>query len=78
MFNDKLSRADMEGLVRSLGNAKFPFQCAHGRPSMVPLGDLGDDIARRRELYGYEESGFTEKWRQWREDVEKKEQQNEQ
>lgn len=41
MFNDVLSKRDCEDLVEALANCKFPFLCAHGRPSMVPLLDLG-------------------------------------
>lgn len=42
MFNDKLSKDDCVQLVRRLACCAFPFQCAHGRPSMVPLVDLGN------------------------------------
>ncbi|MCJ1308398.1 DNA mismatch repair protein [Agyrium rufum] len=41
MFNDELSRAECLTLLRKLAKCHFPFQCAHGRPSMVPLLDLG-------------------------------------
>jgi len=37
MFNDVLSREECEGLVRRLATCAFPFQCAHGRPSIAPL-----------------------------------------
>ncbi|KAK1727742.1 hypothetical protein CaCOL14_001495 [Colletotrichum acutatum] len=40
MFNDILSRDECEVLVRRLSRCSFPFQCAHGRPSMVPLVDM--------------------------------------
>ena len=40
MFNDILTRAQCQLLVRKLADCKFPFQCAHGRPSLVPLVDL--------------------------------------
>lgn len=40
MFNDVLSRDECEALVRRLSRCSFPFQCAHGRPSMVPLVDV--------------------------------------
>ena len=42
MFNDVLDRGQCEELVRMLVECKFPFQCAHGRPSMVPIVNLGD------------------------------------
>lgn len=41
MFNDELTKDECQTLVRRLGSCAFPFQCAHGRPSMVPLVDLG-------------------------------------
>ncbi|EKD16469.1 DNA mismatch repair protein [Drepanopeziza brunnea f. sp. 'multigermtubi' MB_m1] len=41
MFNDELSRAQCEILVARLAECAFPFQCAHGRPSLVPLVDVG-------------------------------------
>lgn len=37
MFNDYLSMEQCIQLVVSLSKCVFPFQCAHGRPSMVPL-----------------------------------------
>nr|WJN24876.1 mismatch repair and meiotic recombination protein [Pseudozyma pruni] len=37
MFNDELAREACERVVRRLGGCRFPFQCAHGRPSLVPL-----------------------------------------
>nr|WJN24879.1 mismatch repair and meiotic recombination protein [Sporisorium sorghi] len=40
MFNDPLSRQACERLVRRLAECKFPFQCAHGRPSLVPLCEV--------------------------------------
>lgn len=41
MFNDELTKTQCEVLVRRLAECAFPFQCAHGRPSLVPLVDLG-------------------------------------
>lgn len=41
MFNDPLSLEQCGSLLRRLTDCAFPFQCAHGRPSMVPLVDLG-------------------------------------
>lgn len=41
MFNDILTLEECKDLVRRLAACAFPFQCAHGRPSMVPLVDLG-------------------------------------
>ncbi|KXX75147.1 DNA mismatch repair protein MLH3 [Madurella mycetomatis] len=43
MFNDPLSVEQCLDLVQRLAACAFPFQCAHGRPSMVPLVYLGRD-----------------------------------
>lgn len=40
MFNDPLSQEASERLVRRLAECRFPFQCAHGRPSLVPLCEI--------------------------------------
>lgn len=42
MFNDPLTKRECTDLVRRLADCAFPFQCAHGRPSMVPLLDLNN------------------------------------
>ncbi|KAG9336466.1 hypothetical protein JZ751_002813 [Albula glossodonta] len=39
-FNHSLSLEECCSLVGSLSTCQLPFQCAHGRPSMVPLADL--------------------------------------
>ena len=41
MFNDVLSKAQCESLVGRLADTAFPFQCAHGRPSLLPLVEFG-------------------------------------
>ncbi|KAK3293575.1 uncharacterized protein B0H64DRAFT_404915 [Chaetomium fimeti] len=43
MFNDPLTVEQCSGLVHQLAACAFPFQCAHGRPSMVPLVHLGQN-----------------------------------
>lgn len=40
MFNDELTRHQCSSLVSSLAECVLPFQCAHGRPSMVNLAAL--------------------------------------
>ncbi|KUI58316.1 DNA mismatch repair protein MLH3 [Cytospora mali] len=44
MFNDPLSLDQCGELLERLVKCAFPFQCAHGRPSMVPLVNLGDGL----------------------------------
>ncbi|KAH6848168.1 hypothetical protein B0I37DRAFT_376867 [Chaetomium sp. MPI-CAGE-AT-0009] len=43
MFNDPLTIQQCSELIRQLAACAFPFQCAHGRPSMVPLVHLGQN-----------------------------------
>lgn len=43
MFNDVLSVRECENLMAGLAKCAFPFMCAHGRVSMVPVGSLGFD-----------------------------------
>ncbi|KOG96154.1 mismatch repair protein MLH3 [Saccharomyces eubayanus] len=40
MFGDELSRQECIILVNKLSQCQNPFQCAHGRPSMVPIAEL--------------------------------------
>jgi hypothetical protein len=40
MFNDELSNEQCKALILRLAECAFPFQCAHGRPSMIPLLNL--------------------------------------
>ncbi|PQK14216.1 hypothetical protein BB8028_0004g11460 [Beauveria bassiana] len=42
MFNDELTLAECTSLIRRLAKCSLPFQCAHGRPSMAPLVELGN------------------------------------
>lgn len=42
MFNDKLSRPECLSLIQKLSQCKFPFICAHGRKSCVPLVGIDD------------------------------------
>ncbi|KAL7424332.1 DNA mismatch repair protein [Cryptotrichosporon argae] len=47
MFADLLSHDQCARLVARLAAARRPFVCAHGRPSVVPLGLVGDAGSRR-------------------------------
>ncbi|SCZ90175.1 BZ3500_MvSof-1268-A1-R1_Chr1-3g01820 [Microbotryum saponariae] len=40
MFNDHLTPLQCTNLVTQLGQTHFPFICAHGRPSLMPLVNL--------------------------------------
>lgn len=77
MFNDILSVEEYENLISRLSRCVFPFQCAHGRPSMIPILDLTsqmrDDDFNMLDI-GYEhtkkdlgtELGFAEAFRAWK------------
>ncbi|KAM7155045.1 DNA mismatch repair protein Mlh3 isoform 3-T4 [Molossus nigricans] len=39
-FNDGLSLEESYRLIEALSWCQLPFQCAHGRPSMLPLADI--------------------------------------
>ncbi|NXT58145.1 MLH3 protein, partial [Pluvianellus socialis] len=38
-FNEHLSLEESCRLIEALSSCQLPFQCAHGRPSMMPLAD---------------------------------------
>ncbi|KAF9775476.1 hypothetical protein IL306_006420 [Fusarium sp. DS 682] len=63
MFNDVLTIQQCEDLITRLSRCAFPFQCAHGRPSMAPLIDLGN----RANFGGWQESQQQKKvsWKSW-------------
>ncbi|KAK3055249.1 DNA mismatch repair protein [Extremus antarcticus] len=66
MFNDKLSVPECEELLSDLSKCAFPFMCAHGRVSMVPLVDIGG-VAHAGRLFagGAEETGFVQAFSKW-------------
>ncbi len=76
MFNDELSLEECEVLVKRLARCTFPFQCAHGRPSMVPLVALGNGVGGNMGFCGEGEGGaeggeaaevsFADAWRKWK------------
>ncbi|KAL4076208.1 hypothetical protein J3A83DRAFT_4225587 [Scleroderma citrinum] len=47
MFNDPLSLEQCQRLIKQLSATAFPFQCAHGRPSLVPLTHLVSQVEGR-------------------------------
>ncbi|KAG2225617.1 hypothetical protein INT45_013728 [Circinella minor] len=50
MFNDSLTMEQCRWLIQALSNCRFPFQCVHGRPSMVPLVALDANTPRRHSI----------------------------
>ncbi|KAM6275128.1 DNA mismatch repair protein Mlh3 isoform 1-T1 [Porphyrio hochstetteri] len=39
-FNEHLTSEESCKLIEALSSCQLPFQCAHGRPSMMPLADI--------------------------------------
>ncbi|CZT44896.1 related to dna mismatch repair homologue (hpms2) [Rhynchosporium secalis] len=76
MFNDVLTKGQCEVLVKRLATCIFPFQCAHGRPSLIPLLGLGclrvgawygDGTGDGFGCGGEEERGFRGSFAAWKE-----------
>lgn len=60
MFNDPLTLRECEQLVGRLARCAFPFICAHGRVSMVPLVDMAHRLespGRDATADGYPSAG---------------------
>ncbi|OKL59053.1 hypothetical protein UA08_05749 [Talaromyces atroroseus] len=51
MFNDFLSMEECKSLISRLSGCVFPFQCAHGRPTMIPIVAVDDDDDGRRHAH---------------------------
>ncbi|KAI8478525.1 DNA mismatch repair protein [Branchiostoma belcheri] len=52
-FGDPLEEADCADLIRCLSRCNLPFQCAHGRPSLIPIIDLTSPIQKEEESQEY-------------------------
>lgn len=48
-FNDGLSLEESRRLMEALSRCQLPFQCAHGRPSMLPLADM-DHLEQEKQI----------------------------
>ncbi|XP_037594466.1 DNA mismatch repair protein Mlh3 isoform X3 [Cebus imitator] len=48
-FNDGLSLEESCRLIEALSSCQLPFQCAHGRPSMLPLADI-DHLEQEKQI----------------------------
>ncbi|KAG1469911.1 hypothetical protein G6F56_002982 [Rhizopus delemar] len=51
MFNEELSLEQCQSMVRNLSKTSFPFQCAHGRPSVVPIHIQSKQPKRTRKIH---------------------------
>ena len=74
MFNDVLSKQQCEELLAYLSRCAFPFMCAHGRVSMVPLVEIGGSEhdtggvgvhSALGEHSGTQKGGFLGAFRKW-------------
>lgn len=75
MFNDELTIGECEILVKRLALCVFPFQCAHGRPSMIPLVQLDSSSSfdngaaafgtHRNSIGSQAENDFVLAWKKW-------------
>ena len=76
MFNDVLGVPECADLVERLGKCAFPFMCAHGRVSMVPIGMVGGASGSGFEGAwegdgtgkGTARAGFVAAWSKWKGD----------
>lgn len=72
MFNDPLTLEQCSELLENLVRCAFPFQCAHGRPSMVPIMDLSNGMVHLGNLVevdDWEEDGdgtFLQVFKKWK------------
>lgn len=44
MFGTSLSKEECKIMISELSCCHFPFQCAHGRPSVVPIVEINDNM----------------------------------
>lgn len=67
MFNDELSTVKCEELVRRLARTRFPFSCAHGRRSVVPLvGEGLRGLGSSEDGSDRDEGGLRARFEDWR------------
>lgn len=66
MFNDPLTQDQCTELLGKLVQCAFPFQCAHGRPSMVPLVDLGGAMGQMGNTSEEKDTGFGRDFQLWK------------
>jgi DNA mismatch repair protein MLH3 len=69
MFNDELELNQCEELIKKLAGCVFPFMCAHGRPSLVPLVEVGKIGQAGHEVKFNVETNignYARNWQQWK------------
>ncbi|OAP62524.1 hypothetical protein AYL99_04729 [Fonsecaea erecta] len=70
MFNDHLDTRQCHQLVQSLSQCTFPFQCAHGRPTLTVLAELAGGDFGGPGMGAYADPSaaalaFGDAWRGW-------------
>jgi DNA mismatch repair protein MLH3 len=64
MFNDALSVEECKVLLSKLAGCTLPFQCAHGRPSLVPILELDTGVSTGLSADG--RGGFGAAFTKWK------------
>ncbi|XP_078516033.1 DNA mismatch repair protein Mlh3 isoform X2 [Lissotriton helveticus] len=64
-FNKPLNVEECCCLMESLSWCKLPFQCAHGRPAILPLADMDHLELHKQELPKPNLSNLRKKFRAW-------------
>ncbi|KIW72676.1 hypothetical protein PV04_00854 [Phialophora macrospora] len=70
MFNDVLEPDQSRELVRKLALCSFPFQCAHGRPTLTAVADVQDIDSLTPAIRAHPRIsdfalGYGDAWRHW-------------
>jgi DNA mismatch repair protein MLH3 len=42
MFGDRLDQEQCARLIDQLSKTRYPFMCAHGRPSLAPIAGIAE------------------------------------
>ncbi|GAV55002.1 hypothetical protein ZYGR_0AS03250 [Zygosaccharomyces rouxii] len=58
MFGDSLSISECSLLIKQLSQCHIPFQCAHGRPSAIPLLELSTEGGPSDQFSGYPKKSY--------------------
>jgi DNA mismatch repair protein MLH3 len=80
MFNDPLPIDECQSLISRLSKCAFPFQCAHGRPTMIPIVDesyhlsglsapsfRGESVVQGTDHdFPESQAGFVEAFKKWK------------
>lgn len=62
MFGDALTLKQCEELIKALSKCQLPFQCAHGRPSVIPLYDMNQEPNEQKVCSNNQADKSHQKW----------------